>query len=119
MQGRHIITNKGVRFFSDHYNRVDEARKERGLQTRKDVLGLENGEVKDHPWLGRKFRLSGDKDVYTVANIYRQWYCGWYVRMFSYVNDTLSSAEHIIEAEGSNPFASDVEEFNLNVQFIS
>jgi len=65
MEPHFVLTRKGVRFFSDHYNRVNEAREKRGLPTRKDMMGPNNGEIKDHPFLGRKFRMKGrDKDVF-------------------------------------------------------
>lgn len=121
MSPHFILTRKGVRFFSDHYNRVDEARKERGLPTRKDILGPNNGEVVDHPFLGRKFRVKGrDKDTFTADQVYRQWYMGWYTRMFSYVNDTKSHAEHIIEADGcqSDHLHRAAKKFAKNVMFI-
>lgn len=121
MEPHFVTTIGGVRFFTDHYNRVDEARKKRGMPTRADVLGENNGQVKDHPWLGRKFRMKGRNDVFTVDQVYRQWYMGWYTRMFSYVNDTKSHAEHIIEAEGCqcDTFYFAAREFARDVTFIS
>jgi len=121
MEPHFVLTRKGVRFFSDHYNRVNEAREKRGLPTRKDMMGPNNGEIKDHPFLGRKFRMKGrDKDVFTADQVYRQWYMGWHTRMFSYVNDTKSHAEHIIEAEGcqSEVMFNAWNKFKKNVYFI-
>lgn len=121
MEPHYVTTANGVRFFSDHYNRVDEARKQRGLLTRKDVLGPNNGQDVTHPWIGRKFRMKGRNDVFTVDQVYRQWYMGWYMRMFSYVNDTKSHAEHIIEASECQcqTFLDGYMDFCENAVFIS
>ncbi len=114
-------TTKGVRFFSDHYSRVNEERKKRGMLTRSEVLGPNNGEVKDHPWLGRKYRIDGRGDVFTVDQVYRQWYLGWHTRIFSLVNDTKSHAEHVIEAEGCQCWVlrDGAEQFARKAKFIS
>lgn len=121
MQPHYVTTIGGVRFFSDHYNRVDEARAAKGLLTRKDVLGPNNGQVVDHPWIGRKFKMKGRDDVFTVDQVYRQWYMGWHTRMFSYVNDTKSHIEHTIEAEGCqcDTFYFAAKKFHKKVTFIS
>lgn len=116
-----ITSTKGVRFDSDHYMRVDRVRRERGLPVREDFMRPDNGAIPDHPLISRKFMVDGRDDVFTVDQVYEQWYMGWYTRLFALVNDTRSHEEQVIDAKRNqcDTLVDAADKFYNTVRFIS
>lgn len=65
--------NGTARFNFEHYMKVRDARKAKGMPIGYDA------NIPSHEWIGKKFLI--DKRIYTIQSVHKHWLIGYYLAL--------------------------------------